>query len=304
MYCGQCGTRNNDEAGTCESCGSPLLISAGARNCESCGGSIGDTDQFCPSCGHPATSTSQTYDADDSFDSISADDIQLDELPDWLRDMAGPQDQPGQEGVASGQAEPDDLPAWLQDPEGGSSPDVSAGPAHSGRSSEIQHQPAEQFSLVGDEDLPEWLRALGDDESSSEQPPEPASASSSSWSSEPSDSRAVATLFDIPPVTRAWLEHGRVPNPEQIAAARQEFEALSVAAGRPEEQPLLAESRPAETIDWEQTTGAANDSTNESSSSGLRLADGGVSRIVKLVVLAILIVILLALLFLLFQEIA
>ncbi len=248
MYCGQCGTHNNEESGHCETCGAPLLISAGARSCSNCGASLGDNDRYCTSCGTAADSAQvdPAYSATDDFGELEIEDLDLSELPDWLREMAPPSEEepadlPDDVPVDTGQADavsqdapgasPDDLPDWLRDPEGTPASAPAAPPQAEGVPS-VDHQPADQFSLVTDEDLPDWLKALSDDEPESEQAATPSSGSQAAAG----QTSAVATLFEVPPVNRAWLTQGRRIDQQQIAAAQQDFAPLEVIAARPVEQ--------------------------------------------------------------------
>jgi hypothetical protein len=251
VYCGQCGTPNHEESGHCETCGAPLLITTGARNCANCGASLGDHDRFCTSCGTAANGTeaTQQYDAADDFGELDIDDIQFDELPDWLQSMApstpeesepaAPTQQP-----TTDQPSPEDLPEWLREAPAASesvSPPIadpqssqSATPPAREQGGQVDHQPADQFSLVSDEDLPDWLKALSDDDSDTPSP-QPQPAQPAATSSSPTTT-AVANLFEVPPVSRAWLTQGRFVDQDDVTAARQEFMPLEAVSGVSAEQ--------------------------------------------------------------------
>jgi hypothetical protein len=250
VYCGQCGTPNNEEAGHCETCGAPLLISAGARTCGQCGSSLGDHDRFCVSCGASASNggAADVYDAADDFGELDIDEIQMDELPDWLQGMAPSTPEPSPRAPVPDQPSPDDLPDWLRDdsPATPTSRPASSGPRPASpvdtSQASTEHQPADQFSLVSDDDLPDWLKALSDDDGDTEfatstsSSPAPAASSSSSYSSsrpvsQPDRSRALANLHDVPVVSRAWQRQGRQVDQSQVTAARQEFLPLDMVAG-------------------------------------------------------------------------
>ncbi|MEX2426418.1 MAG: zinc ribbon domain-containing protein [Thermomicrobiaceae bacterium] len=235
MYCGQCGTHNHEEAGHCETCGAPLLITAGGRTCGQCGASVGDHDRFCTSCGALVSDTAATpgYDAADDFGELNIDDIQLEELPDWLQGMAPEHQTLGS--PPSDQPSPDDLPDWLRESPSNQShsspspaPERSAPPPAPAPDSR-DHQPADQFSLVSDDDLPDWLKALSDeDDDTPVATPQPAPVSASAPDRPVT---AVANLFEVPAVSRAWLHQGRSVDPSQVTSARQEFSPLEAVSG-------------------------------------------------------------------------
>lgn len=297
MYCGQCGTQNNEEAGHCRTCGAPLLITAGTRTCAACGGSLGDHDRFCPSCGasadDPGSSTS--YDASDAFEEIDIDDIDLSELPEWLQDMAIAQGRSAsnRSQPVAGQPSPEDLPAWLRETEEGAPSRDTAPPppAQSPPSSGVQHQPAELFSLVSDDDLPDWLKALGDEEpSDGAQPP-------ATESVVPSESKAVALVFEVPPISRAWLTQGRRPDPSTVASAQQEFAPLEPwtgAADEPEQVDIWTQST--EPFDTQSSQGTASSEGQAEPSA----ASGG-RNVFRLVLVAILLVLILTIAYVVIQ---
>jgi hypothetical protein len=228
VYCGQCGTQNNDEAGHCETCGAPLLITAGMRTCAACGANLGDHDRFCPTCGASADSVRApaSFIANDAFDEIDIDDIDITELPPWLREMApGHVASTGHQ--ASSQPTPDDLPEWLRDEYSGGEPaEATPPPAQSGSARGVQHQPADTFSLVSDDDLPDWLKAVGEEEIEQEPTPHPTESQPAG------ESRAVALVFEVPPISRAWSTHGRKIDPSRVASAQQDFSPLAPVSGR------------------------------------------------------------------------
>jgi hypothetical protein len=269
VYCGQCGTPNHEEYGHCQTCGAPLLITTGARSCANCGASLGDHDRFCTSCGTAASDAqgSQQYDAADDFGELNIDDIQFDELPDWLQSMAPStpaESEPAPTPSSTDQPSPEDLPDWLRetpatsDPVYPSTPGPQSSPPAMPPASErgrLDHQPADQFSLVSDEDLPDWLKALSDEDSDTS-PPEPQPAQASTSSPSPRTS-AVANLFEVPPVSRAWLTHGRFVDQDDVTAARQEFMPLEAVSGVSAEQrgsQDIWESDPVEAPGEEQET--------------------------------------------------
>jgi hypothetical protein len=189
-----------------------------------------------------AAGPTQQYDASDDFGELNIDDVQLDELPDWLRSMAPStpsQQEPEPPDRGRDQPSPDDLPDWLRETPADSvsgdstshvqraAPSQSAFPAQQS----VDHQPADQFSLVSDEDLPDWLKALSDeDEDTASTPGSPPTPASRSFSSAPSTTTALANLYDVPPINRAWSAQGRNVDQQQVATAQQEFlplEALS-----------------------------------------------------------------------------
>lgn len=313
MYCGQCGTPNQDEAGHCETCGAPLLITAGSRACSSCGASLGDHDRFCTTCGTPAGDATAPgeYDAADDFGELDIDDIQVDELPDWLQEMAPSSSQTaepptGQQRTGS-QPAPDDLPDWLRDtPDEQSGGSSAAGqPPHAPppETGPINHQPADEFSLVSDEDLPDWLKALSDDDNSSESstPPQP-STSAPRRSGQPGPTTAVANLYEVPAVSRAWLTQARSVDPDMVTSARQEFSPLEAISSVETEQagrPNIWDDDPVLPSEDEVTRPFAVAQEEESGHD-----ETGISRaqlIIRIVVLALIVIVVALLAFMLIQ---
>lgn len=316
MYCGQCGTPNEDEAGHCVTCGAPLLITTGARTCSTCGGALGDDDRFCTTCGTQADAAQSpgTYDAADDFGELDIDDVQLDELPDWLQSMApAPRQQPPTSQPHNQQPSPDDLPDWLRDmpsdePAAANQPETSdlpsppasqAPPPPSDRGG-VEHQPFDQFSLVSDDDLPDWLKALSDEDGDS-------SATLSQPTTQPvsghpeRQSTAVANLYDVPAVSRAWLRQGRQIDQDQVIAAREEFLPLEAFAGteaaeEPSGTHSIWDSGPIEPSADDEETRPFSVSQEEDSAGRGRL-------IVRLVILVLLVIVALILAFVLIQGV-
>jgi hypothetical protein len=320
VYCGQCGTRNQDEAGHCDTCGAPLLITTGARSCGNCGAALGDHDRFCTTCGTAAadaTDSADSYDASDDFGEIDIEDIQLDELPDWLQSMAPSPQKPSEQPTSAppshtgAQPDPDDLPDWLRDspgsarhgePHAGSAKSFTPPPPPSPGA--VSHQPADEFSLVSDEDLPDWLKALSDEDESSSTPPpaQPVAArpSPSRPSGEPT--RAVANLYEVPAISRAWQTQGRSVNQEQITSARQEFAPLEVVSSVATEQvrrESIWDSEPEQTAEDSEETRPFVVAQEEESSEGA----GRGQLIVRIIILALVVIVVLLLAFVLIQGV-
>jgi hypothetical protein len=307
VYCGQCGTPNQDEAGHCETCGAPLLITTGARVCGECGAALGDHDRFCTTCGAAASeaAASDGYDAADDFGELNIDDIEIDELPDWLQGMA-----PVQEHVTSerprqsDQPTPDDLPDWLRDTPDGDDSLIGAAPAPPPRtpeSSSVDHQPAEEFSLLSDDDLPDWLKALSDEDDidpsrSSTHVTAPAGPRHDS-----NPSTAVANLYEVPVVSRAWLAQGRSVDQEQVTSARQEFMPLEAMSGV-----ATVQARP-QSI-WDSEPVEADGDNEETRPFAVPQEDAAESQgrgrlIVRIVILALLVIVVMLIAFLLIQGV-
>jgi hypothetical protein len=199
---------------------------------------------------------------------MSIDDIQFDELPDWLQGMAPatpaqPQSAP-QPPIASDQPTPDDLPEWLREPSSGESswasiPQPAPSTETSAERQGIDHQPADEFSLVSDEDLPDWLKALSDedDDTTSASPSFAAPASPAGRTGSAPTTTAVANLFEVPPISRAWMTQGRAIDQDEVSAARQEFLPLDSVSSLVTEQADTAsiwDSGPIETSESDQET--------------------------------------------------
>jgi hypothetical protein len=292
VYCGQCGTQNNEEAGSCETCGAPLLITAGSRSCASCGGSLGDHDRFCPTCGAAADDEpeAESFDATDAFEEIDINEIDISELPPWLQEMAENEEQNGRP-ASPGQPSPEDLPDWLRESESDGSSDTSpsTNPTQPTASAGVQHQPAELFSLVSDEDLPDWLKALGEEESESPRPASPAT------NHESSPSTAVALVFEVPPISRAWLTQGRQVDPSSVASAQQQFSPLDPLTGAAEHSE--------EAGTWESTDGFAEESvdTTPTRTESAPTQRAGGRNIARIVMFALLLVIILTVAYVIIQ---
>jgi hypothetical protein len=184
------------------------------------------------------------------------------ELPPWLREMT-PSDIGGADGfpgmAASSVAQSDALPPWLDaaPPMNGSTdsaahPSSTPWPAAEDRSNDDQ---AASFSLISEDDLPEWLRALGDQEVEAEPaPPRITTTNGASHSAPP-------TTLVAPTISRAWLSRPRAVEHETVdevaadfvpieASARPETAraATQAATGIPAEPVMVAPEMPATTV--------------------------------------------------------
>jgi hypothetical protein len=138
----------------------------------------------------------------------------------------------------------------------------------------------DSFSFLSEDDLPEWLRALGDDELSVPQP----------------ESRAVATQIAepapaavVPAVSRAWLSRPRSVDQAIPDAAASDFTPLE-APGRPGDLPSGASTIPGTN---------AHDTAFHSTVSGAPVQKeasprAGRSRILLLLLLVVVVVVVLA----------
>ncbi len=225
MYCAECGTANAIGAETCEVCGSPLGPSTGDMNCHVCGAPVEEHDRFCRACGQSQSGAAAgRFEPGPSFVDDSALEVDPSELPPWLREMteAASPNANGHEHVHTQATEKSEsLPSWLDStpPANGTNRGAtqSAQPAWSAPS-QPQMEHAESFSLISEDDLPEWLRALGDQEFDTEQPPvQPAGPISAS-------PHPVATI--APTISRAWLTRARDTEPEPEAEVAADFEPL------------------------------------------------------------------------------
>jgi hypothetical protein len=249
----------------------------------------------------------QVYDASDDFGELNIDDVEFDELPDWLQSMAPstpaqPEPEPPDHG--RDQPTPDDLPDWLREPPADSATiestsrqtqrDVSTPPSFSEQQS-VDHQPADQFSLVSDEDLPDWLKALSDeDDDTSSISAAPSTPASRPYSSAPSTTTALANLYDVPPINRAWSAQGRYVDQEQAATAQREFLPLEALSNLAEQQSSVEEG-------WDTTSmDQADDTDQETRPFSVPEAEGDESgdrgRLIARVVILVLLVIVLVLL--------
>jgi hypothetical protein len=304
VYCGQCGTHNHEEAGHCETCGAPLLISAGARSCGNCGALLGDNDRYCTSCGASATAAlpQERYDAADDFGELDIDDIQIDDLPDWLQGMAPQHSQAPP--PSPDHPSPDDLPDWLRESPSAPAresayasdlPRAAAQPQQ--EQGNLDHQPANEFSLVSDDDLPDWLKALSDEADETDMPAPATEPVTAAAGPSQQQTMAVANLFDVPPVSRAWHSQGRFVDQNQVTAARQEFSPLEVLSV------IQSEQAGTQSI-WE--TSPMDVSGDNQSTSPFAVAEEGAGStrgklIIRVVILVLLVLIALTLAYVLLQ---
>ncbi len=227
MYCAECGTANSVGAETCEVCGSPLGPSTGDKTCHACGAPINENDRFCRSCGQSQSGADAgRFEPGPSFVDDSNLDVEASELPPWLRDMTLAKTQRENGHLAASAAVVDQsetLPGWMDSTTNGSGngngykPAAYAPPASSGPSAPVD-EPAESFSLISEDDLPEWLRALGDQEFE-ETTPSPA----------PMTSRAATpptVAASTPTITRAWLSRPREVGTESAGDVASDFAPL------------------------------------------------------------------------------
>jgi hypothetical protein len=233
VFCGQCGTENSRDARECVVCGSPLTIQIGGGTCDTCGAVVGADDRYCRSCGEriEQDEISGPPQPGASFGDDDLSDIELSALPDWLRDLAPSEALPGQNSYAGAPPSPNDLPDWLREV-GESLDDAPAGPLPSVSSiGSAHHQPPAQFELVSDDDLPDWSKALGDDDTY-----EPERVPSLPF--EPRSTKSVAVLAQVPAVSRAWLRQGRSLDLSSAEEAKREFAPLhSMQADAPAREP-------------------------------------------------------------------
>lgn len=226
MYCAECGTANQAGAETCEVCGSPLGPSTGGMNCHVCGAPVDEHDRFCRACGQSQSGADAgRFEPGPSFVDDSNLEANPAELPPWLREMTESSAQVKNGHVTntptSVAEHGDSLPPWLDSagPTNGSSESF---PASSQPSWSAPAQPAvesaESFSLISEDDLPEWLRALGDQEIETEEPvahPLPTSQSP----------QALAST-SAPTISRAWLSRSRDTAVETVDEVAADFEPL------------------------------------------------------------------------------
>lgn len=232
MYCAECGTANSVGAETCEVCGSPLGPSTGDQSCHVCGAPVEAHDRFCRACGQSLSGADAgRFEPGPSFVDDSTLEVNVSELPPWLREMTLSKTEKENGHVAASAAVADQvegLPNWLDasPPANGTGrkstpsglPTSAAPPPASG-------EQAESFSLITEDDLPEWLRALGDQELEQEAP------APTSFTARASSPPTVATA--APAVSRAWLSRSRDTETEstgQIAADFAPLEAGPVAS--------------------------------------------------------------------------
>jgi len=209
VYCAECGTANSTGAETCEICGSPLGSGSGDLSCHVCGSPMSENDRFCRTCGQSQSGASAgRYEPGPSFVDDSA--LQADplELPPWLREMtasAGTVLDAHLNAPTSAVAQSDVLPPWLDAaPPANGTGSVAANQAAVGWSKPAARPNDEsmaEFSLISEDDLPEWLRALGDQEF--EVDPTPIAPTNGA-----TVSAQLPTLI-TPTISRAWLSRPR-----------------------------------------------------------------------------------------------
>ena len=209
VYCAQCGTANQPGEETCQVCGSPLGRATGERRCATCGAPMNEHDRYCRSCGAlaPNEPTTHGYDPGPSF--VDDTDLEIDEsaLPTWLRELAasapaadsGTQRRPI---TAPLHPETGHSPA----PEATRPPTAWAPPAPGQPPTETQPPQPEPsvndtLSLISEDDLPDWLRAIGDE---AEPIPTPPDDSQPTTPTGP-ETMAAPSPPPIPSVSRAWL---------------------------------------------------------------------------------------------------
>jgi hypothetical protein len=213
--------------------------------CHACGAPVGETDRFCRTCGQSQSGAEAArYEHGPSFVDDSALHVDPLELPPWLREMT-PADFGGIDGFSGGTssvAQSDALPPWLDaaPPANGASDShtyhsPSPWPAPEDRSNDEQ---AASFSLISEDDLPEWLRALGDQDIEPE--PEPPRVTTTNGAS----SSAPPTMLVAPTISRAWLSRPRNVGQETADEVAADFVPVEASA-RPE--PVRAVAPPAST---------------------------------------------------------
>ncbi|HET9016079.1 MAG TPA: zinc ribbon domain-containing protein [Thermomicrobiaceae bacterium] len=219
MYCAQCGTSNQTGGETCEVCGAPMSARSGPETCPSCHELISTYDRYCQSCGAPlgAADAAGQFEPGPSFVDDEPLQVNPTELPPWLRDLAT--SEPPAPTVAE-QGPTENLPDWLRAARSQSPAQADTEPEVGGTQTATPAATppfslSDEFSLIGDEDLPEWLRALGDEE-----PPAPVSAVADSGTAR---QLAAAAVLDVPSVSRAWLTAPRAIDPDAEATARPDF---------------------------------------------------------------------------------
>ncbi|MDI3338908.1 MAG: zinc ribbon domain-containing protein [Sphaerobacter sp.] len=252
MYCAQCGTSSESGGDTCDVCGAPLTTGSGPACCPSCEAPISAYDRYCHACGATLMGPDAArYEPGPSF--VDDSDLEVDPatLPPWLRDVletippageaaAGP----GELAPAAASAVPStvnggELPAWLREERPGGSPPGAPATSDAPSAGSGDADPGAGLSLLGDDDLPEWLRAFGDDA------PSPGVAPAV----EAGGGTAAATPTpDVPKVGRAWLERPRAVDPATVAAAREAFTPVGdEAEAAPVPPAVVAPTRPATT---------------------------------------------------------
>lgn len=236
MYCAECGTANSTGAETCEICGSPLGPASGDRICHACGAPVGETDRFCRTCGQSQSGAEAArYEPGPSF--VDDSTLQVDplELPPWLREMT-PSDFGTADGfpgaAAASVAQSDALPPWLDaaPPANGSTDSLTHEASAPWPSSESRTSGEQDtsFSLISEDDLPEWLRALGDQEIESEPAPPPLVTTTNG-----ANHSAPPPTLMAPTISRAWLSRPRAVQDETAEEVAADFVPVEASA-RPE----------------------------------------------------------------------
>ena len=209
MYCAECGTANSTGAETCEICGSPLGLSSGDLSCHVCGSPMSENDRFCRKCGQSQSGAAAgRYEPGPSFVDDSALQVDLFELPPWLREMttsAGVASDGRMRASSATVAQSDTLPPWLDAvPPTNGSGGVAANHAAEGWPKPAARPTEEsmaEFSLISEDDRPEWLRALGDQEF--EVDPTPIAPTNGATAS------PRPPMLVTPTISRAWLSRPR-----------------------------------------------------------------------------------------------
>lgn len=225
MYCAECGTANPIGAETCEVCGSPLGPSSGNVQCHVCSAPMDEHDRFCRACGQSQSGVGAgRFEPGPSFVDDSSLEVNPSELPPWLRDMTQAASQNGNGHATSSTpvSEPaNSIPPWLDSTQAvNGAKHMSPSTAEQARTIPVQRsdEPAESFSLITEDDLPEWLRALGDQEFESDQQSIQPAASVSAFTS------PLATV--APTISRAWLSRTRDTESESSETIAADFEPL------------------------------------------------------------------------------
>jgi hypothetical protein len=228
VFCSQCGTENSRNDTYCIVCGSSLRMAGDGGPCVHCSARLSSDARYCSSCGESVAEPDDrdTLFAGPSFDADNLEDVDLADLPDWLRDLAPRDDHRPSAPVSPSQPTPDDLPDWLRDTgdddiqlEDFSETPSTVDPVH--------HHPAAEFELVSDDELSDWLTTLGD-EDGGDGDHVITSAPYDSGAREPvaASSNAVALLAEAPAVSRAWLREGRMVATAVADEARRDFAPL------------------------------------------------------------------------------
>ncbi len=185
-------------------------------------------DRFCRACGQSRSGAEAgRFEPGPSFVDDSSLEVNSSELPPWLRDMTQSATQNGNGHVASTASvaqQTDSIPSWLDSaqPLNGTNhaaPSIAepVRPAPPQRHDE----PAESFSLITEDDLPEWLRALGDQEFESDQRQTVQPSTNT-----PVNAPPVATV--APTVSRAWLSRTQDSGSESAEDIAADFEPLEI----------------------------------------------------------------------------